>query len=182
MSQDQPLEFANVGAQLAEAVAQSKRYAITRVDSVGVIERFISADVAAGLGVELGSLDEMCAAADYLTLHLPSTPDTKHLFDDDRFARCKAGVRLINTARGDLIDAEALRRAIERGVVAAAALDVFETEPPNDWALAKLPQVIATPHIAASTEEAQELVGLETAAAVRDLFGGNANLFRKISL
>src|SRR5438067_2877044 len=129
---------------------------------------YISTEIAAGLGVELLSLDEVCAAADYLTLHLPSTPETRHLFDDRRFARCKAGIRLINTARGELVDEAALRRAIERGVVAAAALDVFEIEPPADWSLAQLPQVIATPHIAASTEEAQELVGIETAATVRD--------------
>jgi len=77
-------------------------------------------------------------------------------------------VRLVNTARGDLVDQDALGRAIDRGIVAAAALDVFEIEPPTDWSLAKLPQVVATPHIAASTEEAQELVGLETAATVRD--------------
>src|SRR5207247_7316800 len=68
----------------------------------------------------------------------------------------------------DLVDEQALCRAIERGIVAAAALDVFETEPPTDWALTRMPQVIATPHIAASTEEAQELVGLDTAATVRD--------------
>jgi D-3-phosphoglycerate dehydrogenase / 2-oxoglutarate reductase len=129
---------------------------------------FIAAEIAAGLGVELLSLDDVCAAADYLTLHLPSTPATRHLFDDDRFARCKRGVRIINTARGDLIDEPALRRAIECGIVFAAALDVFEVEPPEDWSLARLPQVIATPHIAASTEEAQELVGIETAATVRD--------------
>ena len=129
---------------------------------------FISAEVAAGLGVELLPLDEVCAAADYLTLHLPSTPATKHLFNDDRFARCKPGIRIINTARGELIDSEALQRAIERGVVAGAALDVFEVEPPSARSLVGLPQVIATPHIAASTEEAQELVGLETAATVRD--------------
>jgi D-3-phosphoglycerate dehydrogenase len=129
---------------------------------------FIAADIAAGLGVELLSLDEMCAAADYLTLHLPSTPETKHLFNDHRFGRCKPGLRIINTARGELIDEAALQRAIEGGIVAAAALDVFEVEPPKDWSLAKLPQVIATPHIAASTEEAQELVGMDTAATVRD--------------
>src|SRR5438093_8316282 len=129
---------------------------------------YISKEIAVGFGVELLTLDEVCAAADYLTLHLPSTPETYHLFDDARLARCKPGVRLINTARGDLIDQAALSRAIEAGTVAAAALDVFETEPPTDWSLAKLPQVIATPHIAASTEEAQELVGLETAATVRD--------------
>jgi D-3-phosphoglycerate dehydrogenase len=129
---------------------------------------FISKEIAAGIGVELVSLDDACAAADYLTLHLPSTPETKHLINDARLARCKPGIRIINTARGELIDEAALKRSIDAGVVAAAALDVFEIEPPTDWSLAKLPQVIATPHIAASTEEAQELVGLETAATVRD--------------
>jgi D-3-phosphoglycerate dehydrogenase len=129
---------------------------------------FIAKDVATVLGVELMSLEAVCATADYLTLHLPSTPDTKHLFNDDRFRQCKPGIRLINTARGELIDEEALRRAIDQGTVAAAALDVFETEPPADWSLAQLPQIIATPHIAASTEEAQELVGMDTAATVRD--------------
>jgi D-3-phosphoglycerate dehydrogenase len=129
---------------------------------------FIAREVAAGLGVELLPLDDVCAGADYLTLHLPSTPETHHLFNDERFARCKRGVRIMNTARGELIDEAALGRAIDSGVVAGAALDVFEHEPPKDWSLAKRPQVIATPHIAASTEEAQELVGAETAAAVRD--------------
>src|SRR5207245_5610140 len=73
---------------------------------------FISGEIAAGLGVDLRSLDEMCAEADYLTLHLPSTTETRHLFDDERFARCKPGVRLVNTARGDLVDPAALGRAI----------------------------------------------------------------------
>lgn len=129
---------------------------------------YISKDIARGLGVELLSLDDLCAEADYLTLHLPSTAETKHLFDSARFARCKPGIRIVNTARGELIDEDALRRAIEDGIVAGAGLDVFEKEPPADWALAQLPQVVATPHIAASTEEAQELVGTETAATVRD--------------
>ena len=129
---------------------------------------FIAKDVATALGVELMALDAVCAIADYLTLHLPSTPQTRHILDDDRFRRCKPGIRLINTARGELIDEAALRRAIEKGIVAAAALDVFETEPPSDWSLAQLPQIVATPHIAASTEEAQELVGMDTAATVRD--------------
>ncbi len=129
---------------------------------------FISREIAADLGVELLTLDEVCRTADFLTLHLPSTAETKHLFNDARFAITKRGIRIINTARGELIDEAALKRAIESGVVAAAGLDVFEKEPPADWALVQLPQVVATPHIAASTEEAQELVGLDTAAAVRD--------------
>jgi D-3-phosphoglycerate dehydrogenase len=128
---------------------------------------YISADLAGRFGVTLVSIDELCAASDYLTLHLPATSETHHLFDDRRFAHCKRGLRLINTARGELVDELALRRAIESGVIAGAGLDVFEREPPSDWALAQLPQVIATPHIAASTEEAQELVGHETAVTVR---------------
>jgi D-3-phosphoglycerate dehydrogenase / 2-oxoglutarate reductase len=129
---------------------------------------FISAETAGQLGVRLGSLDEVCAEADYLTLHLPATPQTRQLFDAARFARCKRGVRLINTARGELIDEAALVDALREGQVGGAALDVFTKEPPADWTLAGLPNVIATPHIAASTGEAQELVGVETAAAVRD--------------
>jgi len=129
---------------------------------------YISKEIAGANGVDLMSLDELCAASDYITLHLPSTPETRHTFNDERFARCKPGVRIVNTARGELIDEAALRRAIDGRIVAAAALDVFECEPPVDWSLAQLPQVIATPHIAASTEEAQELVGIETAATVRD--------------
>jgi len=129
---------------------------------------YISKEIADGLGVALMTLDDLCARADYLTLHLPSTAETKHLFNDERFARCRPGIRIINTARGELIDEDALRRALESGIVGGAALDVFNQEPPSDWSLAQLPQVIATPHIAASTEEAQELVGTETAATVRD--------------
>jgi D-3-phosphoglycerate dehydrogenase len=129
---------------------------------------FISEQVAGTLGIQLLSLDELCAASDYISLHLPATPETRHLFNAARLAKCEAGVRIINTARGELIDEKALADAIEARQVAGAALDVFESEPPTEWRLAKLPQVIATPHIAASTAEAQEQVGIETAVAVRD--------------
>jgi D-3-phosphoglycerate dehydrogenase / 2-oxoglutarate reductase len=158
------LGIAGLG-RIGQEVAQRARAFGMRVVAH---DPYISEEVAAGVGAELMSLDDLCGAADYLTLHLPSTAETRHLFNDQRFANCRAGMRLINTARGELIDETALRRAIESGIVAAAALDVFETEPPADWSLAQLPQVIATPHIAASTEEAQELVGIETAATVRD--------------
>jgi len=119
---------------------------------------FISEQVAGTLGIELLSLDDLCATSDYITLHLPSTPETRHLFNATRLAHCKAGVRIVNTARGELIDEKALADAIEARQVAGAGLDVFESEPPADWRLAKLSQVIATPHIAASTVEAQEQV------------------------
>jgi D-3-phosphoglycerate dehydrogenase len=129
---------------------------------------FVAAQTAADLGVELVSLDELFRRSDYLSLHLPSVPATHRIVNAARLAHCKPGMRLINTARGDLIDEAALVAALESGQVAAAALDVFDIEPPKASTLISMPQVIATPHIAASTREAQELVGTETAAAVRD--------------
>jgi D-3-phosphoglycerate dehydrogenase len=129
---------------------------------------FISEHVAADLGVELVSLDEVFARADYVSLHMPSNEKTRNIVNKERLARSKKGIRIINTARGDLIDETALADAIEAGQVAGAALDVFSKEPTVDHRLQMLPQVVATPHIAASTREGQELVGVETAAAVRD--------------
>ena len=129
---------------------------------------FISEDVAADLGVELVSLDDLFARSDYVSLHMPSTATTKNIVNADRLARAKKGLRLINTARGDLVDEKALADAIEAGQIGGAALDVFQKEPTVDHRLQKLPQVVATPHIAASTREGQELVGVETMAALRD--------------
>jgi D-3-phosphoglycerate dehydrogenase len=129
---------------------------------------FIAEQVAAAMGVELVSMDELFARADYVSLHMPSTPQTRRIVNAERLARTKKGIRIVNTARGDLIDEQALADAIESGQVAGAALDVFETEPTVDQRLQMLPQVIATPHIAASTREGQELVGVETADALRD--------------
>jgi D-3-phosphoglycerate dehydrogenase len=147
-----------------EVAARARPFGMTLVAH----DPFISESVAEGLGIRLLPLDEVCETADYLTLHIPVTAQTRHIVNSERLARCKAGVRIVNTARGELIDERALAEAIESGAVAGAALDVFEKEPPADWVLAKLPRVVATPHIAASTVEAQEQVGIETAAAVRD--------------
>ena len=132
---------------------------------------FISSQVATDLDVELLELDPLCAQADFITLHIPSS-GTRPLFDAERLSRCKPTLRIINTARGTLIDEAALADAIEQGVVGGAGLDVFQTEPPSDTRLTGLPQVVATPHIAGSTREAQELVGLETARCVRDFLHG----------
>lgn len=129
---------------------------------------FISGHVAAKLGVELVSFDDLCMRADFLSLHMPSTPQTRHIFNAARFAACKKGLKLINTARGDLIDEAALVEAINRGQIGGAALDVYTQEPTTDHTLQQLPQVVASPHIAASTREGQELVGVETASALRD--------------
>jgi D-3-phosphoglycerate dehydrogenase len=129
---------------------------------------FIAARAADAVGVPLVALDDLLAKADFISLHVPALPETRHLINADRLARTKKGVRIVNTARGELIDDKALAAAITSGHVAGAALDVFDPEPPTDWTLSKLPQVIATPHIAASTAEGQELVGNETALQVRD--------------
>ena len=129
---------------------------------------FISEQVAGDLGVELVSLDDLFARADYVSLHMPSNDKTRHIVNAERLTRVKKGIRIVNTARGDLIDEKALADAIESGQVGGAALDVFDKEPTVDQRLQMLPQVVATPHIAASTREGQELVGVETAAALRD--------------
>ena len=118
--------------------------------------------------VPLVELDDLLKRADFISLHVPALPETRHLVNAARLAMMKKGVRIVNTARGELIDDAALAAAIQSGHVAGAALDVFDPEPPTDNRLTSLPQVIATPHIAASTLEGQELVGNETALQVRD--------------
>jgi D-3-phosphoglycerate dehydrogenase len=143
------------------------RRALTFEMTIIAHDPFISTQLAEDLDVELLSLDDLCARADFISLHIPSTADTTQLLNRERLSRCKSGVRIINTARGDLIDEAALADAIASNRVAGAGLDVFQVEPP-DATLAGLPQVIATPHIAASTKEAQELVGVETASCLRD--------------
>jgi D-3-phosphoglycerate dehydrogenase len=129
---------------------------------------FIASNIAAELNIELVSLDDLCARADYLSLHMPATPQTRHTFNAERLGKCKKGLKLINTARGELIDETALVEAIKSGHIGGAALDVYTSEPTTDHALQQLPQVVASPHIAASTREGQELVGVETATALRD--------------
>jgi D-3-phosphoglycerate dehydrogenase len=136
--------------------------------SVAAHDPFLAADAADELGVELVDLDVLCARAHFISLHLPLTQETRHLFDRARLARCRKGVKLINTARGGLVDEQALADAILSGHVGGAGMDVFEHEPTIDRRLQVLPQVVAAPHIAASTREGQELVGVETATALRD--------------
>ncbi len=126
-----------------------------------------TADAAAKLGVELVSLDEVFARADFLTIHTPLTADTRGLVGADAFRKMKDGVLIVNAARGGIVDEQALVHAIESGKVGGAALDVFvEEPPPKDHPLFKLEQVIATPHLGASTEEAQEKVALEVAEQI----------------
>jgi D-3-phosphoglycerate dehydrogenase / 2-oxoglutarate reductase len=158
------LGLAGLGRIGQEVAARARAFEMTIIAH----DPFINASVAKDLRIELVSLDDLCQRADYLSLHMPSTAETRHTFNAARLARCKKGLRIINTARGELIDEAALADAIEAGQVGGAALDVFQDEPTKDHRLQKLPQVIASPHIAASTREGQELVGLETATALRD--------------
>jgi len=131
---------------------------------------YLSATKAKNLRVELcATVDEALAEADFVTLHIPKTPETTHLINRERLAKMKTGVRIVNCARGGLIDQAALLEAIRSGKVAGAALDVFEPEPPlPDDELLQCEEVVCTPHLGASTEEAQENVGVEIAAAIRD--------------
>ena len=129
---------------------------------------FIAEQVAADLGIDLLPLETLVAQSDFITFHLPSTDATRGMVNRELLACCKPGARIINTARGDLVDEEALAEAIETGRIGGAALDVFREEPPPDTKLTGRPEVVATPHIGAATAEAQELVGVEAATSVRE--------------
>jgi len=109
------------------------------------------------------TLDELLEKADYISLHLPKTKESAGMLGAAQFARMKKGVRIVNCARGGIIDEGALYEALTSGKVAGAALDVFAEEPPTDWKLLKLPNVIGSPHIGAATKEAQGRVGVEVA-------------------
>jgi D-3-phosphoglycerate dehydrogenase / 2-oxoglutarate reductase len=121
---------------------------------------YVSSQSARDLGVELMPLNQLYAESDYITLHVSLTPETDHMLNAEAFAAMRPGVRIVNCARGELIDANALQSAIENGQVAGAALDVFEKEPPGESPLLRLEPIVATPHIGGSTEEAQEIVGV----------------------
>jgi D-3-phosphoglycerate dehydrogenase len=130
---------------------------------------FIAPEQARDLEIELAPLNELFASADFITIHTPLTAETRGLIGRDAFARMKQGVRIINCARGGLVDEGALYDAITSGNVAGAALDVFAEEPPSpNHPLLALDQVIATPHLGASTTEAQEGVAYTVAEQMRD--------------
>ena len=130
---------------------------------------YLSMDKAKELGIEPASLDEIYKNADYITVHTPLTDETRHMISEKQFAMMKKDVRLINCARGGIIDEDALAVALEAGKVAGAAFDVYEKEPPaKDMKLLKSDKVVLAPHLGASTEEAQANVAIEVAEIVRD--------------
>ena len=132
------------------------------------VDPFVSAAVARENGIALVTLDELFAKADYLTLHVGLTPQTAGIVNAKTLATMKPGVRIINCARGELIEDQALVEALKSGHVAGAALDVFREEPPKNLIYAGIDNVILTPHIAGSTAEAQEAVGVQIAMQVRE--------------
>jgi len=133
---------------------------------------YVSAARAAQLGIELLSLDELLGRADFISVHLPKTPETAGLIDKEALAKTKPGVIIVNAARGGLIDEAALADAITSGHVRAAGLDVYSKEPCTDSPLFELSQVVVTPHLGASTEEAQDRAGTDVAASVKLALAG----------
>jgi D-3-phosphoglycerate dehydrogenase len=149
--------------------SELSRRAIAFGMRVVAYDPYLSVTRARSLQVELvDDLDDLLLSADFISLHTPLTAETRHILDAPRLRKTKRGVRIINCARGGLIDEAALAQALQDGHVAGAALDVFEIEPlPVDSPLRSAPNLVLTPHLGASTVEAQESVGIEIAQAIR---------------
>ncbi|MBD3246538.1 MAG: phosphoglycerate dehydrogenase [Candidatus Omnitrophica bacterium] len=139
-----------------------------------VHDPFVSQEVAARIGVELAQVDDILCAADFITMHTPLTEKTKGMIGAAEISKMKSSAYLINCARGGIIDETALYQACKEGKIAGAALDVFEKEPPLESPLRELENVLMTPHLGASTAEAQVQVAIECAQCVKDALQGNA--------
>ncbi|MEO8723502.1 MAG: phosphoglycerate dehydrogenase [Sphingobium sp.] len=151
---------------------------------VAAFDPFLTAERAVEMGVEKVTLDELLAKADFITLHTPLTDQTRNILSKENIAKCKPGVRIINCARGGLIDEVALKEALDSGHVAGAALDVFAAEPAKESPLFGTPNFISTPHLGASTSEAQVNVALQVAEQLSDylMTGGVTNALNMPSL
>jgi len=152
--------------------AVAKRAQSFEMEIVGC-DPFVSEDYAKKLGIELVDFDTLLKRSDYITLHVPATKDTKGSFGPKEFAKMKDGVRIVNVARGGIVDEAALAKAVEDGKVAGIAFDVYESEPPPaENPLLKLDKAITTPHLGASTEEAQINVAIDVAEQIVDVLSG----------
>jgi D-3-phosphoglycerate dehydrogenase / 2-oxoglutarate reductase len=151
----------NIGSIVADRARGLKMRVIA-------FDPYLSPERAVELGVEKVELNDLLARADFITLHVPLTAETKNILSADAIARTKKGVRIINCARGGLVDELALKAALANGHVAGAALDVFEVEPAKENILFGTDTLIATPHLGASTSEAQENVALQVAEQISD--------------
>ncbi len=151
----------NIGSLVAERALGLKMKVIA-------YDPFLSPERAIELGVEKVELDDLLARADFISLHTPMTEKTKNILSAENIARCKKGVVIVNAARGGLVDEAALRAALESGHVSAAGIDVFSVEPAKENVLFGAPNLIATPHLGAATNEAQENVALQVAEQMSD--------------
>jgi len=151
---------------------------------VAAFDPFLTPERAIEMGVEKVTLDELLARADFITLHTPLTDSTRNILSKENLAKTKKGVRIINCARGGLIDEAALKEALDSGQVGGAAMDVFLTEPAKESPLFGTPNFIATPHLGASTNEAQVNVAIQVAEQISDflLSGGVTNALNMPSL
>jgi D-3-phosphoglycerate dehydrogenase len=156
-----------IGTEVAR-LAQAHKMTVVAFDP------YVSKVLATEQNIRLLPLEEVLKASDFISLHCSLTPETAHLLNAKNLALTKKGVRIVNCARGELVDETALLAALESGHVAAAGLDVFEAEPPADPRLVQHPHVIATPHIAGSTEEAQNVVGTRIAEQLRNYLATGA--------
>jgi D-3-phosphoglycerate dehydrogenase len=156
------LGLGRIGSRVA-SIAKGFGMTVIGYDPAVTIEQ------AESLGLDLLPLDAIIQRADVLSLHARLTPATRHMLDERRLSLVKKGLLIVNTARGALIDDAALVKALQEGRIAGAALDVYETEPlPSDSPLRSAPNLLLTPHLAASTAEAQTRVGIEIASAIGD--------------
>ena len=133
---------------------------------------YVTSARAQQLGVELLSLDDLLEQSDFITIHMPKTPETTGMISTAQLAAMKKTAYIVNVARGGLIDEAALEAALTSGEIAGAGLDVFSSEPPKETGLLGLPNVVVTPHLGASTDEAQEKAGISVARSVRLALGG----------
>lgn len=160
------LGMGRIGAEVA------KRAMAFQMD-VLAYDPYLTESRAKSLGVEQASLDKVIEQADYITVHMPMTSETRHMLNADAFSRMKDGVRVFNCARGGIIDESALIDALNSGKVAAAGLDVYEDEPPaEDSPLRGIQNLVLTPHLGASTKEAQENVGIDVARQMIEVLRG----------
>lgn len=155
--------FGRIGTEVAHRAKGSRM-------NIMAYDPFLTEERAKELGVTKATVEEICQAADFITVHTPLLPETKNLFNKEKFDMMKPGVRIINCARGGIINEDDLYDAIVEGKVAGAALDVFVEEPATDNKLLTLPQVIATPHLGASTIEAQESVAVDVSNDIIKFF------------
>lgn len=165
---DKTLGIAGLGRIGTEVAKRAQSFGM----KVIAYDPFLRAEKALQIGVEVVPLEEVLKRSDFLTLHMPLTAENQHMIGAAELAKMKKTARIINCARGGLIDEAALAEAIKAGKIAGAALDVFENEPPKDSALVALPQVVATPHLGASTEEAQIAVAVDVVQSIMDFFNG----------